>query len=124
MSPGLDFAFGFYDESYVEKALDRGWLMTQTDQTSPAVWNSGEEYNFELTLEPIRGLKVVLTSNLTDNRTQQVQFMYSGMPTTRSGSYTRTFWAFGTALGNSKAENGYQSDVFDRFLANIPIVAE
>ena len=124
MSPGLDFAFGFYDESYVEKALDRGWLMTQTDQTSPAVWNSGEEYNFELTLEPIRGLKVVLTSNLTDNRTQQVQFMYSGMPTTRSGSYTRTFWAFGTALGNSKAENGYQSDAFDRFLANIPIVAE
>ncbi|MBD5356441.1 MAG: cell surface protein SprA [Bacteroides sp.] len=124
MSPGLDFAFGFYDETYVDRALDRGWLLTSGDMTSPAVWNQGKEFNFELTLEPIRGLKVVLTSNLTDNRTRQVQFMFSGMPTTHSGSYTRTHVALASAMRNSKAQNGYESAAFTKFLQNIPIVAQ
>lgn len=124
MSPGLDFAFGFYDESYVQKALDRGWLITDGSSTSPAVWNKGEEFHFELTLEPIRGLKIVLTENLTDNRTNQVQFMYSGMPTSRTGNYTRTHMALKTALRSSSAEDGYNSEAFNRFLENIPVIAE
>ena len=124
MAPGLDFAFGFYDESYVNKAIERGWLLTGNDMTSPALWNQGKEFNFELTLEPIRGLKIVLTNNLTDNRTRQVQFMFAGMPTSMSGSYTRTHVAIASALKSSKAQNGYQSEAFSRFLENIPIVAQ
>lgn len=123
MSPGLDFAFGFYDESYVDKALERGWLLTDGQNTSPAVWNKGEEFHFELTLEPIRGLKITLTDNLTDNRTNQVQFMYSGMPTSRTGSYTRTHVAIKTALKQSNAADGYNSAAFNRFLEYIPIIA-
>ncbi|MDE5875487.1 MAG: cell surface protein SprA, partial [Muribaculaceae bacterium] len=113
-----------YNEGYVQKAIDRGWLLTGDDMTSPALWNNGKEFNFELTLEPLRGLKVVLTSNLTDNRTRQIQFMYAGMPTTRSGSYTRTHVAIASAMRSFKAENGYQSDAFDKFLQYIPRVAE
>ena len=123
MAPGPDFAFGFYDESYVDKALDRGWLLTGNDLTSPAIWNKSQEFNFELTLEPVRGLKILLTSNLTDNRTRQVQFMYSDMPTSRTGSYTRTHWAFATALKSSKADDGYASAAFTKFLENIPVAA-
>lgn len=123
MAPGLDFAFGFAGEEYVQKALDRGWLICNDTQTSPAIYNEMKEFNFELNLEPIRGLKILLTSNLTDNRTRQVQFMYSEMPTTHTGSYTRTTIAIGTALKGSKADNGYQSEAFDNFLSNIPVVA-
>ena len=124
MSPGLDFAFGFIDESYVDKALARNWLMVDGTQTSPAIWNETEEFNFELNLEPIRGLKILLTSNHTDNRTQQVQFMYADMPTTRSGSFTKTHWAISTALSESNAADGYASKAFNDFLNNIPIVAD
>lgn len=123
MAPGLDFAFGFTGEEYVQKALDRGWLICDETQTSPAIYNEMKEFSFELNLEPIRGLKILLTSNLTDNRTRQVQFMYSDMPTTRTGSYTRTALAIGTALRGSRADNGYQNAAFDKFLENIPIVA-
>ena len=123
MSPGLDFAFGFYDETYVDKALARDWLMTDNNQTSPAIWNEASEFSFELTLEPVRGLKVTLTSNLTDSRTRQVQFMYADMPTSRSGSYTRTHVAIASALKNSRASDGYSSEAFNQFLANIPVVA-
>ena len=124
MSPGLDFAFGFYDDSYVRKALDRGWLLTSSDMVSPAVWNQGKEFNFELTLEPVKGLRILLTSNLTDNRTRQMQFMFSGMPTTHTGSYVRTHVALASALRGSKAENGYASAAFSRFLEYIPLVAQ
>ena len=124
MSPGLDFAFGFYDESFVNKALENGWLMTDNDQTSPAIWNQSKEFTFELNLEPIRGLKIVLTSNLTDSRTRSVQFMYADMPTSRTGSYTRTHVSIATALKGSKAADGYASGAFTKFLENIPVVAQ
>lgn len=124
MAPGLDFAFGFFDEGYVDKALERNWLLVNDEQISPALWNQGKEFNFELTLEPIRGLKVTLTSNLTDNRTKQIQFMYAGMPTSRSGSYLRTHVAIKTALKSSKASDGYASEAFNNFLAYIPVVRD
>ena len=123
MAPGLGFAFGFYDEGYVQEALERNWLITDQNQTSPAIWNEGEEFSFELNLEPIRGLKIVLTSTLSDSRTRQVQFMYADMPTSRSGSYTRTHVALASALKSSKAADGYNSAAFQQFLANIPVVA-
>lgn len=122
MSPGLDFAFGFTDESYIDKALERGWLITDDGQTSPAVWSKSNELNIEAALEPIKGLKVQLTFNRTDNRTTQVQFMYADMPTSLSGSYTRTHCAIATALKSAKADNGYQSEAFSNFLKYIPIV--
>ena len=121
--PGLDFAFGFYDKDYVDKALDRGWLITGSDQISPALWTNNKEFNFELNLEPIKGLKILLTSNLTDSRTEQMQFMYAGMPTSYSGSYMRTHVAIMSAMRNYKAEDGYASESFNRFLSYIPQVA-
>ena len=123
MSPGLDFAFGFYDKDYVNKAMDRGWLITNSDQVSPALWTNNREFNFELNLEPIKGLKILLTSNLTDSRTEQMQFMYAGMPTSYTGSYMRTHVAILSAMRNSKAENGYASESFNKFLEYIPQIA-
>ena len=120
MSPGLDFAFGFTDESYIKRALDRGWLITDDGQTSPAVWSRANELNIEAQFEIAKGLKVQLTFNRTDNRNSQVQFMYADMPTSLSGSYTKTHCAILTALKSSSASDGYNSPTFNQFLANIP----
>jgi cell surface protein SprA len=124
MSPGLDFAFGFTDESYIKKALDRGWLITDDGQTSPAVWSRTNELNIEGNFELFKGFKVQLTFNRTDNRTQQIQFMYDDMPTSMSGSYTKTHCAIATALRGSNSNNGYQSAAFDQFLENIPVIRD
>ena len=61
-----------------------------------------------------------LTFNRTDNRNSQVQFMYADMPTSLSGSYTKTHCAILTALKSSSASDGYNSPTFNQFLANIP----
>ncbi|WP_300935720.1 cell surface protein SprA [uncultured Muribaculum sp.] len=123
MSPGLDFAFGFSGEDYVVKAKERGWLMIDDNQTSPSIWSTTNEFNLDIDLEPVRGLKIKLTNNRTDNHSSQVQFMYADMPTTRSGSYTKTHCALRTALRTSRAEDGYNSAAFNQFLENIPVIA-
>ena len=123
MSPGLDFAFGFTDESYLDKAIDRGWLLRDANLTTPAIFAKTTEYTFEVQLEPIRGLKIQLTANRTDNRTNQVQFMYDNMPVTRTGSFTMTTCAISTALRGSSAKDGYSSKTYDKFLSYIPQVA-
>lgn len=124
MAPGLDFAFGFAGEDYIEKALQRGWLITDDGQTSPANYSNTRELNIELTLEPVKGLKIQLTTNRTDNRTKSIQFMYDGMPTTMSGSYTKTHIALRSALKRSKSEDGYYSEAFNTFLENIAIISK
>lgn len=124
MTPGLDFAFGFAGRSYIDRALERGWLITDDGQTSPAVLSRGNDLNIEANFELFKGFKVQITFNRADNRNQQIQFMYADMPTAYSGSYTRTHCAIFTSLKNSKADNGYASAAFDRFLQNIPEVRD
>lgn len=123
MSPGLDFAFGFTNESYIDKALKRGWLITDNGQTSPAIYSNTKELNIEMMLEPIKGLKILLTTNRTDNRSQSVQFMYGNMPTSLAGSYTKTHIALRTALRHFSPSNGYYSETFNKFVEYIPIIA-
>lgn len=124
MAPGLGFAFGFEGRGFIDKALDRGWLITDDGQTSPAVWSRTKELNIEANFELFKGFKVQLTFNRTDNRTSQIQFMYADHPTSYSGSFTMTGCAIGTALRSSGASDGYHSDAFDRFLKNIPVIRD
>ncbi|MCF0187364.1 MAG: cell surface protein SprA, partial [Bacteroidaceae bacterium] len=124
LAPGLDFAFGFTDESYIDKAKERNWLLCDQNQTSPAIFSRAQEFNMEVTLEPLKGLKIVLTGNRTDNRTSQTQFMNSDNNVMYSGSYTKTHMAIATALRSCSSRNGYESAAFNAFLDNIDIVAE
>ena len=124
MAPGLDFAFGFVGEDYVNKAKSRGWLLGDQSMTTPALFAHTQEFNAEVQLEPVKGLKVTLTGNRTDNRTSQLQFMYDDMGRIYSGSYTKTHVAIATTfLSRGNSSNGYSSSVFNDFLVNIPIIA-
>jgi cell surface protein SprA len=125
MSPGLDFAFGLVGESYIDRAKSNNWLMNDPTQTTPALYGRTNEFNAEIILEPIAGLKITLTGNRTENRTNQIQFMYDYPTVLYRGSYTKTHMAIATALkGNVRAEDNYRSEIFDKFRDNIDIVAE
>ena len=121
LSPGLDFAFGLTGDSYVEKALDHGWLLCSESVATPSSSQSTEDLQLRATLEPIRDLKIDLNASRTENRARSVQFMYAGMPTTYSGTFNMTTLSIGSALeGMGDANNGYHSKTFDRFLEAIP----
>ena len=50
--------------------------------------------------------------------------MYDGMPTNESGGFNMTTISIGNSFGGGKANNNYQSDVFDKFVSSIPVLRE
>ena len=122
LSPGLDFAFGLIGDSYIDKAFDNGWLLTNNSvATSSATVNSNKDLQIRAVLEPVTDLKIDLNASRTDNRARSIQFMYAGMPTTYSGSFNMTTISLrGSLAGMGDANNGYQSDAFDHFRELIP----
>ena len=120
MSPGLDFAFGFIGDGYIEKARRNGWLLMNDSLATPATTNRTEELQLRATLEPVRNLKIDLTATRTVTTARSVQYMYEGNPTTQSGTFTMTTTSLRSAFeGSGNANNGYRSKSFDRFCSSL-----
>ena len=121
LAPGLDFAFGLMGDGYIDKAMGRDWLLCRDSVSTPANINMSKDLQIKAVLEPIRDLKIDLTASRTDNRAKSVQYMYDGMPTTLSGSFSMTTISLRGALaGMGDADNGYHSAAFDHFREIIP----
>lgn len=120
LAPGLDFAFGFVGESYVQKSAERGWLITDPNMATPAVTSKTEDLQIRATLEPIRDLKIDLTGTRFVNEAKSIQFNFPGMPRTQTGSFTMTTVSLKSAfasLGNAK--NNYNNATFNQFVASL-----
>ena len=65
MSPGLDFAFGFVGDSYIEKAREHDWLLLNDSIATPAATSKTEDLQIRMTLEPVKNLKIDLNAMRT-----------------------------------------------------------
>ena len=120
MSPGLDFAFGFIDDDYIEKARSRGWLLSSSDYASPATISKTEDLQIKFTLEPFKNFKIDMNMAHTHTRSKSIQYMYDGNPTTHSGSFSMTTISISSALaGMGDANNGYHSAAFEKFCGSL-----
>ena len=72
LSPGLDFAFGLNDESYIDKARDNGWLLN-SDRITSAATNFTRDLQLKMTLEPARDLKIDLNASHTQTDARKIQ---------------------------------------------------
>ena len=116
MSPGLDFAFGFIDDDYIEKARQNNWLLMSDSVATPATTNSTTDLQLKMTLEPLRDLKIDLNASRMETKAQSVQYMFVGNPTTRTGQFNMTTISLKTAFeGMGNANNGYKSATFEKF---------
>jgi hypothetical protein len=123
LAPGIGFAFGSVDRSYISDVADKGWLVMDGNRINPALINKSANLNLRANLEPFSGLKVDLNANRVDTRNTEVRYMYAGMPETFGGNFTMTTITIGSAfskLGNQS--NGYASEVFERFRNNRDII--
>ena len=120
MAPGLDFAFGFTGDGYIDKARNNGWLLCSDNIATPASTTATEDLQIKATLEPVRDLKIDLSATRTVSKARSIQFMYEGSPTTFSGSFTMTTISMKSALeGMGDANNGYYSKSFNEFCSKV-----
>ena len=120
LSPGLDFAFGFNGDDYVEKARENGWLLISDSVATPASTSLTRDLQLKMTLEPARDLKIDLNASRTETKAERIQYMYEGNPTTRTGQFTITTISMGTAFeGIGDAKDGYHSATFEKFCQSL-----
>lgn len=122
LSPGLDFAFGFVDHNWVEKAAERNWLTYREDNVTPSAYTQGEDLSIRLTLEPVKDLRITLSALRNDTRREETQYMFAGMPRTFGGSFSMSTIGLKSFFFNAKGENGYASPNFDNLRAYREIV--
>ena len=116
LSPGLDFAFGLVDDSYIDRARANDWLLMNDSVATPATSNRTEDLQIRAVLEPIRNLKINLNASRMISRARRIQYMYAGSPTTESGTFTMTTISIGSSFeGIGNASSGYRSASFERF---------
>lgn len=120
MAPGVGFAFGFADDSYIDKAAERGWLLMADSVATPATTSLTEDFQLRMTLEPVKNLKIDLNASRTETKSKSIQYMYQGSPTTQSGTLTMTTISLGSAFeGMGDAKNGYRSKTFEKFCRSL-----
>ena len=121
MAPGLGFAFGLTDDSFIDKALDNKWLLMADSIATPASSNQSIDLQLRATLEPVRDLKIDLNASRTESKSRSIQYMYANRPTTQSGTFNMTTISISSSLESmGDANNGYPSAAFDRFCDALP----
>ena len=122
-TPGIGFGLGLVDDSYVERARDRGWLITDDTQSTPATSSTTEDIQVKATLEPFTDLKIDLNMSHTRNDSKSMQYMFPASMPSLSGSFNMTTITISTAFSSmGDADNGYSSNVFNRFLSNLDVM--
>ena len=120
-TPGLDYAFGFVNDSYLDKAKSRGWLLGSDSVATPATIANTEDLQVKMTLEPFTDVKIDLNMSRTDNRNKSIQYMYGAAPV-HSGSFNMTTISIGSAFASpGSASNGYYNKTFQKFLRNLDV---
>ena len=90
------------------------------DISTPATTNATEDLQLRMTLEPVKNLKIDLNAAHTQTKARSVQYMYAGMPTMQSGTFSMTTISMKSALeGMGNANNGYYSKSFEKFCNSI-----
>ena len=121
-APGWDFAFGLTGDDYLHRAHDNGWLLDNDSVAYASTSNASEDLQIKATLEPARDFKIDLNASWVKSNARNIQFMYAGMPETRTGTFNMTTITIGSAFESHKASNGYHSERFTSFVQNLETI--
>ena len=121
-APGWDFAFGFTGPDYLHRAHDNGWLLDNDSVAYASTSNATEELQLKATIEPARDFKIDLNASWVKSNARNTQFMYAGMPETRTGTFNMTTITIGSAFERRKASNAYHSERFADFVQGLETV--
>ena len=118
-APGLDFAFGLTDDSYLKRAYDKGWLLCSDSVAVQAASSAAENMQVKFMLEPFTDVKIDLNADWARNKSRNIQYMYAGMPETQSGGFSMTTITIGNCFDTGSESNNYRSSTFNKFVSSL-----
>ena len=122
-APGFDFAFGFFDDGFVEKAKNNGWLSGDTTVVQPATRTMTNDFDLKVTLEPFPGFKIQVNGKRYAAESSSIIYSFDQLQENMTGSFNITQVAIGTAFQKiGSVDENFASEVFDQFLNNRDIM--
>jgi cell surface protein SprA len=122
-APGFDFAFGFFQDDFVDKAKEHGWLSTDTTVVQPASRTMTHDFDLKVSLEPFPGFKIQLNGKRYAAQSSSIIYSYDQLQENMTGSFNITQVAIATAFHKiGKADENFASATFQQFLDNRDLV--
>lgn len=107
LTPGWEYISGWYQSDFAENAFYNGWLTHDQALNDPFNMNLSERFNFRVNVEPITGLRIDLTGNMSKSENETEFFTsdeFGNLPPedergrVRSGNFSTSFLSWGTAF--------------------------
>ena len=123
-APGFDFAFGFFQDDFVDKAKENGWLSGDTTVVQPASRTMTHDFDVKVSLEPFPGFKVQLNGKRYAAQSSSIIYSYDQLQENMTGSFNITQVALATAFHKvGSADENFASATFTQFLNNRNLMA-
>ncbi|MCF8225084.1 MAG: cell surface protein SprA [Bacteroidales bacterium] len=107
ITPGWEYIAGWHPDNFAENAYYSGWLTYDQALNDPFNLNYSERFNFRANVEPIKGLRIDVTGNMSvsENETEFFTADENGnLPSpqdrgrVQSGNFNMSYFSWGTAF--------------------------
>lgn len=126
-APGAGFLLGQQDPNFLNRAQQNGWLAQTELQNTPFLQNKQAQLALRTTLEPFKDFKINLEASRSDNgaysevrRWDPDQGAFVSQSPSRTGGFSMSYWAFGTAFKGLREDN--TSPTFEQFQENLGVI--
>ncbi|QZT35856.1 cell surface protein SprA [Halosquirtibacter xylanolyticus] len=132
-APGWDFVFGWQDPDFATKAIDSGWITTDSLLNQPVLRTSNTTLNLRANIEPIKGLKISLTGNRTMSSNESEYYNYNHSEQSwnmtpanymENGSFSMSIISIGSAFESTSGQGIPESKAYDQFMSNRAIIQQ
>ncbi len=131
LAPGWSFIAGYNDPGFFDRAMNNGWISTDTLMNTAAVSNRNELFSIRSTLEILPGLRIDLTADRRFAVSESAyyradrygNFADSLRNRVVSGNFSITILSWGTAFEKISNDEEYRSAAFEKFKENTIIIS-
>jgi cell surface protein SprA len=123
---------GFTERGFFNKAVNNGWITTDTLLHTPAIFDRRTDLSLRSIVEPFPGLKIDINADrrFMENESAYYTADYNGNfpDSTRNrivnGNFSISIISWGTAFEKISKDNNYISNTFENFKRNAVIISE
>jgi cell surface protein SprA len=133
-SPGYSFMMGIPDTGLVRRAISANLLTKDETFSRPYEFNSRDDFSYNVTYQPFKGLRVNLTGNRSYSEFNEQIFFYDDSlgnyqnynvdNVYRSGSFSISVITLATAFERPTEKNDFASEAFNRLMENRFIISQ
>ena len=115
-APGVLFSMGYQHPTFLQDAYKDNWLVRGDSTIEAASKTFTSDFSLRMAIEPIPSLKIDLGAARNYSTQSLVNYIYEGMPSTYSGTFSMTSIAVSTFFSSTgDASDNYYSTTYQRF---------